>query len=102
MRPQARVGDLLLPAAEDQYARRSGCDCLLDEEGVLALVLRRLGKIVDTAKGNIFYRSSEQRRVKVSYSSHVFHGFVLVRWPSPRYFAQSDCVKIGKSKCFLP
>lgn len=48
---QATVGDLLLPAAAPDADRGEWCDCLLDSVGVLALVLEKLGDVIDTGKG---------------------------------------------------
>ncbi|CAM9943033.1 unnamed protein product [Pylaiella littoralis] len=44
---KARVGDRLLPAPD---ARRGGCDCLLESNGVCSLVVEKLGVVIDTGK----------------------------------------------------
>lgn len=49
--PQAEVGGLLLPAAAPDARREGWCDCLPESSGVLALVLKKLGVVIDTGEG---------------------------------------------------
>ena len=50
-RPQAGIGDLLLPAAAPAAEREEWCDCLLESRGVLAQIREKLGDVVDTGRG---------------------------------------------------
>lgn len=47
-RPQARLGDPLLPAAGPDVRR---CDCLSEPGGVLRVVVENLGPVLDTGQG---------------------------------------------------
>ncbi|CAN0220966.1 unnamed protein product, partial [Scytosiphon promiscuus] len=46
----ARIGDLLLPAADPDAERRDWCECLLHSIGVLPLVREKLGNVIDVGK----------------------------------------------------
>jgi len=80
--PQAEPGDLLLPAAAPNAEREDWCDCLLESSGVVALVLKNLGVVIDTREGGgknggcLSFCSWLIRRLSLLYSN--------ARWPLPR------------------